>query len=345
MKKSIAILLALMMLFSVVFVACGTPAAKTETKTEATTEPAKTEAAKFDPSKIPVVFATPVTGHPVIKIVSTGFLSRMKELGYPAQVVGDESGADLAKITAAAQAAISQGAKGVMFWYDASAKASVDAFKAMGPDIKVVMPHSVITKEQIPSLDANIAFDTTKEGESAAIAMGEKLKGKKGSIAITQGGFGDTENKVAARFAETMKSKYPDLKVLNPVEEGFDAPKAIGIAAGIIQANPDIIGAFSTTGGGPVTWAGAMDQSGKKDLVCIGMDYTEANVALVKEGKIYAIVAQPLYDEAVECANILDKLLRGEEVPFYTELPAPVVTKDGIDKYDDILKKVKEWFK
>ena len=52
--------------------------------------------------------------------------------------------------------------------------------------------------------------------------------------------------------------------MLKPEEEGFDPPKAIAKAVAIIQANPDIVAALSTTGGGPTTWAGAQQEAGKK---------------------------------------------------------------------------------
>ncbi|MHB8277234.1 MAG: sugar ABC transporter substrate-binding protein [Candidatus Humimicrobiaceae bacterium] len=352
----VAIVLAVAMLVSFSLIGCKTAtgtttaaettaAATTVAKTTAAETTAAETTAAYDPSKIKTVIVMPVTGHPVHQIVQTGFLITMKELGYPSEVVGDPTGADLAVVTAAGVAAINAGARGVLLWYDASAGKTVDEFKALSPDVKVVMPHAHITKEQIPSLDANISFDQAKEGTDVAKAMGEKLKGKKGSIAITQGAFNDIENTVAESFTKTMNELYPDLKVLKAVEEGFDAAKSVAVAAGIIQANPDLLGALSTTGGGPVTWANAADQTGKKGLIIIGMDYTEANLALVQQGKIYAIVAQPLYDEAVKSAQILDKLLRGETVPFYTELDAPVVTIDGIGKYADIIAKAKEWFK
>ena len=78
--------------------------------------------------------------------------------------------------------------------------------------------------------------------------------------------------------------------------------------------------------------------------MAIGMDYTEQNIDLVKQGKIFGIVAQPLYEEAGRSVEILDKLLRGEDVDYFVPLEAPVVTKDGIAKYEAIMNEVAEWF-
>ncbi len=72
-----------------------------------------------------------------------------------------------------------------------------------------------------------------------------------------------------------MKKSFPDVVVLDPQEEGFDPAQAISKAVSILQANPDVVAAYSTTGGGAVTWAGAAEQTGR-DIAIAGMDYTSA---------------------------------------------------------------------
>src|SRR5258708_39533102 len=124
-----------------------------------------------------------------------------------------------------------------------------------------------------------------------------------------------------------MKELYPDVKVLAPEEEGFDAPKAISKAASILQSHPDVAAAISTTGGGPTTWGGAQKETGRK-IVAVGMDYTRVNLDLVKDGQVTAVIGQPLWDEAYGAAELLDKAVRGETIPWWTKLPAPFLTKD-----------------
>ena len=77
-------------------------------------------------------------------------------------------------------------------------------------------------------------------------------------------------------------------------------------------------------------------------LQSVSSDYLEA-------GKVQAIVAQPLYDEAYKTMEYLDTIFRGGTVPEWTDLEAPVVTKDGEGKnglayHRDIAKQVEEFF-
>jgi ribose transport system substrate-binding protein len=138
---------------------------------------------------------------------------------------------------------------------------------------------------------------------------------------------------------------YPDIKVLKPQEEGFDAPKAIAKAVAIIQGNPDLLAAYGVTGGSAATWSQAKEQTKKTDLLVIGMDYTQENLDLIRAGKIFGVIAQPLFDETKTCMDLLDKELRGEKVPYRTNLDSPVVTTANLADYDALMAKVKAKFK
>jgi ribose transport system substrate-binding protein len=177
-----------------------------------------------------------------------------------------------------------------------------------------------------------VGADVVAYAQAAAEAMGAKLGGA-GTVAITVGSFNETENLVAETFKATMAEKYAGIKVLDAQEEGFDQAQAIAKAVAIIQGNPDITGAFSTTGNGPTTWARAAEETNKDGLVVISMDYTRPNLDLVKEGKVYGLVAQPLYEEFYTAVELLGKALNGESFEYRNLLPAPIITAADLDKY------------
>jgi ribose transport system substrate-binding protein len=178
--------------------------------------------------------------------------------------------------------------------------------------------------------------------------MGDELRARgvtEGSLAITQGNFNTVENLVAETFAATIEAEYPEFTPLEAQEEGFDPPVAIAKASAIIQANPDIVGALSTTGAGPTTWARAAEENGLADgeIVIISMDYTRPNLDLVKDGKVFGLVGQPLVAEFRECVYIMDAHLRGEEYDYANPLPAPIITFDDLDEYYELNDQVEEY--
>jgi ribose transport system substrate-binding protein len=292
----------------------------------------------FDPAKIQVAVGMSLINHPVHRIVQLGFLKAARELGYTnAKVIGTESG-DMAEVGTAAEAFIAEGGKGLMlFWGDSSCFEVLAQAKREG--VFVGIPHfKLLTDSGQPpeGLTFNMACDPVLYGKQSAELMAEKLSGKSGSVAITQNTRNTTENAATESFIaawNSLKSKYNlnNIRILPVQLEGGVVDQATAVNLAIIQANRDIIGAFGTTGNSPITWADAATKAGKRDgeMVIIGMDATEGNLNYLEQGKVTAIVAQPLYEESYKTMQYLDTLLRGGTVPYWTDLDAPIVTKDG----------------
>jgi len=295
-------------------------------------------AEEFNPADYPVAICMDNMNHPVHRIVQLGFLKAAQALGYTnAKVIGTEGG-DSSEAFAAAESFAAEGGKGLLLWAgDSGCYETLANVAAEG--VIVGIPHFRHTQEDgsyPEGLAFNMACDPVLYGKQVAELMAEKLSGKEGSVALTQNTKNVTENAATASFIETwgtLGDKYDLSKItLLPVElEGGMVDSATAINLGIIQAHPDIIGAFGTTGNSPITWADAAEKAGKApgELVIVGMDATEGNLDYLEAGKVAAIVAQPLYDEAYKTMEYLDKIFRGEEVPMWTDLEAPVVTVDG----------------
>lgn len=345
MKKLIALLLTLVMVFALV--ACASTPKTEEPAPEApkTEEPAKTEdpapeepAAPaeedaYDPKENPIATCNWLKSHPVVQMMIAGFMSRAQELGYdPLLFAPDE--ADAQKAYGLLEAGIAQsGVKGVaMHILDESTPQYIKKLADQG--IAVVTGHTFVTeenRENYPGLLAFAAASVEEYSKTAALALGEQVGGK-GTVAVTCGSFNPTENTGAEVFTKTIQENFPDMTVLDPIEEGFDTPTAIQRATAIMQANPDLVGAFSLTGSGALTWAGAQENAGR-EICIISMDYARANLDLVKSGEVYGLVAQPLIQEWAMCADLLDTYLRGGEIEFANVLEAPLVTSENVDDY------------
>jgi len=349
MKKTLCLLLVLVMMLTA-FVACSSKAEETPAAdapaadTPADDAPADDAPAEeaFNPADYPIGYCGVLRTHPVIQMMLGGLKDACDEMGYPLYLyVPDEY--DTSKAYALAEAGVTQhGIKGmVQYIFDDSTPMYIEKWESMG--IAVTSAHTYLSedvKADYPGLRAWAECSAEEYGAEAAKAIGEKIGGK-GVVAVTEGSFNVTEDAAAAAFIAEMKASYPDVVCLDPQEEGFDTPTAIQKATAIVQANPELVGAFSTTGSGCSTWAGAIDNTGR-ELAVISMDYTETNLDLVKEGKIYGIVAQPLYDGFYEAVALLDKHFRGEEIEWANVVEAPIVTAETVDDYYDLIAHVNE---
>jgi len=334
-KRTSFTILTVLVLLSMVLAACAPAATPTAAPQEEKTEaPAveKTEApeapAAAGPHRLALIQF--LKGHPVHRLMQLGFEEGCKSRGYECDMLLTDSTSAVDMIPLAEQA-LAKGYDGVVLYaVDDSFFPTIKKFQDAG--IPVVTPHFTSFEQEASGLSAVVGADVVQYAKAAAEAMGEKLAGK-GVVAVTVGSFNQTENLVAETFKATLNEKYPDIKVLDPQEEGFDAAQAIAKATAIIQGNPDITGAFSTTGNGPTTWATAADEASKEGLIIISMDYTRPNLDLVKEGKVYGLVAQPLYEEFFSCADLLVKVLNGETIEYRNLLPAPIITAADLDAY------------
>ena len=284
-----------------------------------------------------LLWVQPMRDHPVHRLMQAGFLDKCKELGYTCEVVGNPSATnwDVAGTLPLAEAAI--------------ARTKFNAIGVYGPDPAIFPFISKLGKEGFPivtwhvlppegsvdGLKAATGEDIPNAGTNAATAIGDKLGGK-GTVAVTQGASNDTENAMSDAFRKQIAAKYPGIKVLDTQMEGFEPSAAEAKAVAILQGNPDVNAAFSTTGNGIQTWSGAARKAGR-DVVIIGMDYIRQNLDLVKSGAAYGIVAQPLYEESAEVAVLLGDLAQGKTVQYLNPLPAKVITAADLAPYYKML--------
>jgi ribose transport system substrate-binding protein len=284
-------------------------------------------------SKGKLLWVQPLRNNPVHRVMQGGFLTECKKLGYSCEIVGSEQ-LDMPATAPLVDAVLSKGGVKAMgvYAYDPSTYPFIARW---GKDHPIVSWHIPVPQGTAQGLTATTGCVPTEYARNAALAIGQKIGGK-GTVAVTEGSFNTVENLVAKTFTDTMKAKYPNVKVLKPQVEGFDAPAAKAKAVSILQSDKTINAAFSTTGGGPVTWAGAQQSSGRK-LTIIGMDYVQQNLDLVKSGQVYAVVGQPLFQEGAKTADLLAKLATGGTVSYENPLPAEIITKDLVPKYEGLL--------
>lgn len=358
MKKFLSLILALALSFTLV--ACsqssGDPSSEGPVVSSTDASSSSGGDGAFDPSEITLTWASILTNHPVLRCCELGFVEACQELGYNYQIVGSE-GTDFNEMNAAAEAAAAAGSSGILSWVGDEVAANGVTILKNDYDCVVGAPHMYWEEGSVPGLAFSLACDSTTYGTEVANFMAERLEGKTGSIAITQAAYVTNEDAAAAAFTARISAlqaegKLAGVTVLEPVlEGGDDITESTNVNASIIQAHPDLIGAFSTTGSGPVTWSNAARKCGKEagDLVIVSMDYTADNLAELESGYCTAIVAQPLYEEGYIGVQYIDSILRGEPVDYWTELDAPLVYNGGEGVHDpatyvDILSRVDNMF-
>jgi len=284
-----------------------------------------------------ILWVQPLRDHPVHKLMQAGFVQRCKEDGYTCEVVGNPSATsfDVSATIPLADAALARGEFSAIAVYSPDPAIYPYIAKRAREGYPIVTWHRLPEADSVPGLKAAVGHDVGQAATDSARAMGAALGGT-GTVAVTQGSFNAEENRMAAGFAAEMRKSFPSVRLLEPQLEGFEPSGAKAKAIAILQGSPDITGAFSTTGNGAETWAGAA-RTTQRDVKIISMDYTRQNLDLVKSGAVYAIVAQPLYEEGAAVADLGARLAKKEPVEFRNVLAAKIVTAADLEPYYEIL--------
>lgn len=288
-----------------------------------------------------VVYVSVLRENPVLRIMAQGAMDGFKALGFGDSQWLAPQGFDEPATVALADQAITQGIDGIVVFATSEAFYPMIA-RAEAAGIPVIETHSPLEEGDAPGVLHVVAPDPRAYGATAAEAIAAELKAKgvtEGSVALTQTALILNENQATEAFKAKMNELMPALNVLDPVAVGGDTAGVIAAETAIVQGNPDLVAAFGTYGNAPITWANTKADTGKNDLVVVGMDYAADNLKNVQDGKIFGIVAQPLYQEHYEGAVLLGNVLCGEAdgLPFRYSPPAPVVTKDGLEPYFNMI--------
>ncbi|MEW2509125.1 substrate-binding domain-containing protein [Streptomyces sp. NPDC046870] len=179
------------------------------------------------------------------------------------------------------------------------------------------------------SVDALVASDNVAGGELAAKTIAEKLGGK-GRIVILQGQAGTSAARErAAGFARGLKA-YPGIRVLAQQPADFDRTKGLDVMSNLLQAHPDVQGVIAANDEMALGAIKALGSKAGRSVQVVGFDGTPDGLTAVKNGTLYASVAQqPSQLGKIAVDNAL-KAVRGDKVDPTVKVPVKVVTKDNV---------------
>lgn len=285
----------------------------------------------------PFVWIHQHVGNEFYALHSVGFFDACEDLGVECKEYATDEGTAMAKIAQCELMLADGGTSGAIFIvHDDSFDACLDQL-----DAPWVNSHGLYDDD--PNFVARITPDAVADAVMAAHAMAEAVGGQ-GKVILSQCQFSPLENSAVEAFRKTLEDEY-GMETVESVELGLDRTAGVAIAAALLTRHPDAVGAYGATSVAPPFWAGAAQEHGLEpgELVIIGNDAIQENLDLVKAGWVYALVAQPAYEENYEAVVTLVALRNGEEIEANQILPASLATAENADEYYALADRVKEY--
>jgi len=134
--------------------------------------------------------------------------------------------------------------------------------------------------------------------------------------------------------------KRPDVTIVGEQIANWNKDEAMKYMEDWVQSNDQIDAVISMNDN---MAAGALevvkDNPKFDNLLVYGVDGTAEALLLIKEGRMTATCMQSAYDLATLLLDTANKLLTGQEKEINVDIDNPLITKDNVDQYIEILKK------
>ena len=208
---------------------------------------------------------------------------------------------------------------------------------AMAPAVKqltdakipVVAVDRAVNNAEVSSY---IASDNVGGGKQAAKVLSEAIHGE-GEILVLQGKTGSSASRERGQgFDEGLKDS-PNIKVVAKQTAEFERVKGLDVTTNLLQAHPNVKAIFAENDEMALGAIEALGDKAGKDVIVVGFDGVEDALKAIKEGTMYASIAQQPADMAAQAVVEASKLLKGEAATKEMQVDVVTVTKDNVDKF------------
>lgn len=178
-----------------------------------------------------------------------------------------------------------------------------------------------------------VSVDTLASGSIAADLMGRFLRGQAGSIAITLFDLAITEHaEKCAAFENTLRSFYPNLQLLKPIEDHDVEAEAYKKCRKLFEKCPDLAGIYVTTEASMPVLSAARDANLLARLTIITTDLFPDLVPQIRCGAVAATIYQrPRAQGRMALRMLYDFLSEGANREHHVALAPHLVMRGNLD--------------
>ena len=196
-------------------------------------------------------------------------------------------------------------------------------------NIPVVAVDRAVNNANIASY---IASDNETGGKQAAKALSEAINGE-GEILVLQGKTGSSASRERGKGFEEGLKDNPNIKVVAKQTAEFERAKGLDVTTNLLQAHPNVKAIFAENEEMALGAVVALGNKAGKEVKVIGFDGAEDAVKAIKDGRMYASIAQQPVKMAEQAVIEASKLLKGETAMKEMQVEVVAVTKENVDKF------------
>jgi len=252
------------------------------------------------------------------------------------ELVETDANSDAAKQVSDIEDLVSRGCKVIFFVpYDSHGLESV-LKEAKAAGVIMINLDNAVDENSKQYVDATVVSDNYQAGTLCAQHLAEGIN-KKGNIGAYEVPTSVASVDRSAGFFDTLKSDYPDIKVVaDQTATSGTTDTALPVMEDILQANPDIVGMFGYCDSASLGCVSAIKSAGKLDQIkVVSVDGSTDGKTAIAAGELYGSAAQFPAKVAEYGVQAAYSLLKGEKLNSdYIKVPTEWCNKDN---YKEIL--------
>lgn len=176
---------------------------------------------------------------------------------------------------------------------------------------------------------AVVSIDTMVSGSLAADLLGRLLQGK-GKVAVTLSDLAITEHAEKCNaFEETLKKYYPEMSLVETIEEHDINIEAYDKCHRLFTAHPDLAGIYVSTEASIPVIEAARDTGILPRLAIISTDLFPSLVEHIRAGRVLATIYQRPYTQGRMAFRVLHEFLVEGSCPAYQVTLSPHLVMRG----------------
>ena len=183
-------------------------------------------------------------------------------------------------------------------------------------------------------LTSVVSADHYDMGKLQAECLGNALSGS-GEVAMMAGPTGQYwSDRRADGFRETLKAKYPNIKIVAESRLADNRNAALRVAEDWTQRFPEIDGVYSATDDIAAGVIAAFEAAGLTKVKFSASNLSPTAQEMIKSGKLTCTSIQTIVGQGKAAVKVVVDALAGKKVPALIETPALMVDASNIDSID-----------
>lgn len=277
-----------------------------------------------------IAFLPPAMISPYYATCIAGAEPVAEELGYELLVAAPPSESDYAGQIQLVEDMLARGVAGIIVCAINTDAIVTAVKKANEAGVPVVM-FNVQNELAEGEVGCYVTYDQRAGGAKVADYVAEVVGDKAVNAAVIEGLPSEHTTERMGGFCDQIAANYPNITFVGSQPGDWEREKGMNAAANMMQAM-DIDVFFGLCDEMSLGAVQAVKQAGGDQLV-FSFDGNPNAAESVKNGELMCTLSIGGLDTGAQCVNMIDKLIKGEEVEKFYTIETEVIHAGNVDEY------------